>query len=274
MKNSVFPYPGGKTRLCDWVIRNMPDHRMYVEVFGGSAAVLLNKPRSESEVYNDFNGDLVTFFEVLRDRPDELDEWLRDTPYSRGLYERIADYWFDDVRGDDEVARAGKVYYLAHTSFGAKLHTKAGFARSTTTRDQATSYYNGMDDLQEFSDRFTDVLVEHMDWVDLLDLYDDEDVLFYLDPPYIGTESRVGGDGFDHDKLGEILPSLEAEWILSYGDRPSWADDFEVLDKAYNYSIDSGGNEGEEFLIMPDDDADFLEGTGYTKETLDQVWNG
>jgi len=43
---SAFPYPGGKTRFVDEIRERLPDHQTYVEPFGGSAAVLLNKPES------------------------------------------------------------------------------------------------------------------------------------------------------------------------------------------------------------------------------------
>ncbi len=66
------PYFGSKQRLAPWIVSLMPAHRVYVEPFGGSAAVLLTKAPSEIEILNDIDGDLVCFFRVLRDRPDEL----------------------------------------------------------------------------------------------------------------------------------------------------------------------------------------------------------
>ena len=67
-----FAYFGGKTRLAPLIAAAMPSHEHYVEPFGGSLAVLLAKPRSRMETVNDLDGDLMTFWRVLRDQPDEL----------------------------------------------------------------------------------------------------------------------------------------------------------------------------------------------------------
>nr|WP_284010312.1 DNA adenine methylase [Halomicroarcula sp. YJ-61-S] len=87
MGDAVFPFPGGKSRLASWILQEVPEHECFVEVFGGAAGVLVNKDteRSTVEVYNDLDEDLVHFFEVLREQPDELVEWLSAVPYSRAF---------------------------------------------------------------------------------------------------------------------------------------------------------------------------------------------
>ncbi len=89
MADAVFPFPGGKSRFASWILDQTPEHTCFVEVFGGAARVLANEDSdtSDVEVYNDRDGDLVQFFEVLRDRTEELVEWLDRTPYSREIYD-------------------------------------------------------------------------------------------------------------------------------------------------------------------------------------------
>ena len=66
-------YFGGKSRLAPWIASLLPPHRVYVEPFCGSAAVLFAKAPSTHEVINDRDGNLVNFLRVLRTRPDELE---------------------------------------------------------------------------------------------------------------------------------------------------------------------------------------------------------
>lgn len=59
-------YFGGKWILGKWIISQFPQHKSYVDVFGGAANILLQKDISPVEVYNDIDRGVVTFFQVLR----------------------------------------------------------------------------------------------------------------------------------------------------------------------------------------------------------------
>jgi len=84
-RRPILRYHGGKWRLAPWIISHFPRHRFYVEPFGGVASVLLRKPRSFHEVYNDLDGNLVNLLSVLRDETtrNKLIEDLRLTPFAR-----------------------------------------------------------------------------------------------------------------------------------------------------------------------------------------------
>jgi DNA adenine methylase len=77
----VLRYHGAKFRLAGWLMQLFPPHRRYVEPFGGAAGVLLQKPRSYAEVYNDLDGDVVNFFRVLRD-PELSRQLVRQLAYA------------------------------------------------------------------------------------------------------------------------------------------------------------------------------------------------
>ena len=85
VSRSALRYLGGKWAIAPWIIEHMPAHRVYVEPFGGAASVLLRKPRSKVEVYNDLDDEIVGIFRILQNPVQwrELIRRLRRTPYSR-----------------------------------------------------------------------------------------------------------------------------------------------------------------------------------------------
>lgn len=58
-KRALARYLGGKNRIAPWIIGFFPPHKFYVEPFGGSAAVLLNKQPAFLEIYNDLYDRIV-----------------------------------------------------------------------------------------------------------------------------------------------------------------------------------------------------------------------
>jgi len=61
---SLLRYFGGKWAIAPWVLSHLPPHRIYVEPFGGAASILLRKPRSRIEVYNDLDEEIVGIFRI------------------------------------------------------------------------------------------------------------------------------------------------------------------------------------------------------------------
>jgi len=107
---------GGKARLAPAIIAQFPPHRAYVELFGGSGAVLLAKPRSRIETYNDLDGGLVNLFRVLRneDTFELLARALSFTPYSRVEFDLAAE------PTDEPVERARRFIVRQRTRDGAE----------------------------------------------------------------------------------------------------------------------------------------------------------
>ncbi|WP_131802248.1 DNA adenine methylase, partial [Parafrankia soli] len=109
-----FPFYGGKGRLAPWIASLLRPHQLYLEPFAGSAAVLFAKEPARHEVINDRDGGVVTFFRVLRDRPDELVRACQLSPYAREEY-RAADLTADV----DDLERARRVFVRATQGFNA-----------------------------------------------------------------------------------------------------------------------------------------------------------
>jgi len=272
---SAFPYPGGKTQYVDEVVSRFPKHRRYIEPFGGSAAILLNKPESYVEVFNDLDDDVVQFFRVAREQRAELQEWLRNTPYSESLYNRWQDQFLAGERPDDEIERAGRWFYLRYTSYGGSTGRRAGFKRPGK-RNEARSFRGGIQAIDEVVQRLQDVTIANEDYRDILERYDHDESLFYLDPPYLDAGERYYrvADGFDHGALVDALRGLDGEWIVSYDKLPdgleSVADSVETFTARYSLpnATQKAREESTELLAMSFDPSDHPTFQGGRQATL------
>ena len=226
-KNSgTFGYPGGKTTIAPWVIDHFPNHTVYVEPFGGSASVLMQKDPSNVEVYNDVNSDCVEFFRAIKSHSEELEEWVKNTPYSRELYDRWRDEFNEGSRPNGTVEQAGRFWFLTTASFGADIH-QGGGTFSVDKSESKDAHYPPIkwkrkgENIKHIRDRFHRVQVEQLDYANLFEKYDSEDTFFYCDPPYVdvGEDYYTTGDGFDHERFCEALERLDGKWLVSYGEQ-------------------------------------------------------
>ena len=216
-------YMGGKSRLAKAVAARLPASRCYGEVFGGAGWVLFAREPSYVEVLNDVNGRLVNLYRVVRDAPDELADALELLPRSRALYRELR----GGAEPDEPVVAAAAYYYLVKNAFSGQLG--CGFSSSK----KYPGKYSMLADFKLWARRLNKVTVENLDYADCLRRYDSAETVFYLDPPYVGTERYYGGDfaPTDHERLRDILRSLKARWLVSYND----CAEARALYKGYNF---------------------------------------
>lgn len=208
-----FPWPGSKGGLADWILDVFPHHETYVDVFGGSGAMLFEKPRAAAELYNDGNRDLVQFMRTLKNQPDELIERLRLVPYARELHDKWTGRFFEGHRPDDTIERAARYYFIRRAQYGGEAAKMVGF-RATVDgrRNPARQWQNSIPRLSEFADRLCDVKLERQDYADLLSHIDlDSKTLLYCDPPYRDTTDRYQLQPNGNSSHGSRCPSFDFE---------------------------------------------------------------
>jgi len=176
---------GSKATIAPWVVRHFPKHRVYCEPFGGAASLLLAKDPSPVEIYNDINVYMVNFFTVLRDRSQELIGRLAFAPAARLPYETILFQWKERGPPTDPLTQAYEWFILASQSFSGHLGT--GWAHSRQGQSAARRWINAVDRLYAAAERLQLVQIESGPWEKVVKLYDGEDTLFYVDPPYVMT---------------------------------------------------------------------------------------
>ena len=222
MKPSFFPYLGGKFLLAKKLIPLFPEHINYIEPFGGAANVLLQKPPSHLEVYNDINGDIVNVFRQFRDNNEAFMHKVRYTPYSREIfYENKAKLETET----DPLERAVAWWCVRVMSFGA-MGDNFGCYRTAvhsdgSPRKRIGAYKNRIDKhFPKILDRLLWVQFENLDIMDCIDRYDNADAFFYCDPPYHpdtrkGVEYKHEMTAEDHKEFAERLKTVNGKVMVS-----------------------------------------------------------
>ena len=215
MKSPV-PYLGAKRELASAIVGLMPPHKTYVELFGGGGSVLVAKPPVSVEVFNDLDGDLMSFWRVLRDHRDELVEACALTPYSRAEFECAQ---LDTVELSD-VERARRVWVRLQQSFSHTTASSSGW--STSTRrwpSMAVTVRNRLGLLGPVADRLASVMLECRPAIEIAERYAGvEDAVLYADPTYLPEtrKTRNGGEvvASDYGREMTVTDHVELAAVL------------------------------------------------------------
>ena len=220
-----FGWYGGKFSHLDWLLPLLPEAHHYCEPFGGSGAVLLNRPQSPVETYNDLDGEVVNFFRVLREQKDELVTQIALTPFSREEYFlAIADH-----RGEDSPLQRALRFFIRARQSRTGLAQTASLGRWANCKNTSRAGMSGVvsrwlgsvDGLPDIAMRLLKVQIENRPATDVIALYDDAGTLFYCDPPY-PHDSRGDTKSYgyemtdaDHVLLSRTLHQIKGKAAIS-----------------------------------------------------------
>lgn len=209
-------YHGGKWRAASWIVSCLPeDHDVYVEPFGGSAAVLLKKQRSAIEVYNDLDGEVVNFFWALRDRPEELIRAIYWTPFAH------EEQRLSRQPTSESLEAARRFYVRSHlTISGPTAQWNSGWRRQKkmsrgrngkSNMKPAAKSFMEVEHLYHIAERMRGVIIESTDAMEIIRRYDQTRAVFYIDPPYVkSTRRRWSASAYQHEMTDEQHRELAA----------------------------------------------------------------
>ncbi len=223
----AFGWYGGKFSHLDFILPNLPtDERHFCDVFGGSAAVVINRAPAPVETYNDLDSELVNFFRVLRDpnTSEDLVKAIGLTPFSREELVLAC----EPVSGVDPLERARRFFVRAR-------QTRTGLAQSASEGRWAhclltsragmagavSRWLGSVEGLSEIVQRLQRIQIENAPALEVIERYDTPDTLFYLDPPYVhevrGDTAAYGAEmtDDDHRQLADLLHTIKGRAAIS-----------------------------------------------------------
>ncbi|AQQ09328.1 DNA adenine methylase [Sedimentisphaera cyanobacteriorum] len=226
-RRAPFAWYGGKYYYSQWIIEYFPEHRIFIEPFGGAGNILINKIESEVEIFNDLDSRISNFYYVLREKElfEELERRLALTPYSREVFEKV----IAEPEPEEPVHRAYNFFIKCRQSMGGTGMSRlrpASWVMSLRARrkmaEPVSKYLSSIEGLEPIAERFRSVVIENLDAVKLISKYDRKDSLTYCDPPYLPETRNSNTNTYgcemsveEHTTLLEKLRECRGKVILS-----------------------------------------------------------
>lgn len=181
--------------------------------------MLIRKPRSYAEIYNDLDDEVVNLFRVLRSEDaHRLVRMLELTPFAETEFRDCYD------ATDCDVERARRTVVKSFQGFGSNgVVRKTGFRSNSNISGTtpARDWVNYPEALLATVERLRGVVITKRDAIDVMAAHDGPETLHYVDPPYL-PETRDAGMDYrhemkisDHENLLGFLNTVKGRVVLS-----------------------------------------------------------
>lgn len=217
----LLSYYGGKQRIASKIVEQIIriPHTVYAEPFCGGLAVLFEKGsyflpnRFYVEAVNDINHQITTFYRVARDRMEELENAIQFTPYSQEEH-RLSRVIYQNPEKYTELQVAWAVYVQCNMSFAKNIGSGWG---TSVSDSESSRWQNRKQRILDCCKRLAGIHIGSEDALKFIPRWDSPSTLFYLDPPYPGTDQGhySGYTIDDYQQLCDLLDNIEGSYILS-----------------------------------------------------------
>jgi DNA adenine methylase len=255
---AVIKYPGSKKSIARWIIEHFPagyKKMTYLEPFFGSGCVFFCKEPSQIETINEIDGEITNLFTQIRENTEQLVFLVENTPWGRDDYVQAFE------KSDSPVEQARRFLVRAWFSIGSAYRDKSSIRINIKKATGGHEYFHQKlpEILRETSKRLKNeagryVQIENRDALQLIPKYDREDVLIYLDPPYV-CETRNHKKIYsyemsneEHIRLLELISGLKACVLISGYDNELYRRYLKDWNKDTATSTDEAGNKRTECL--------------------------
>lgn len=206
---NLITYIGGKHYMLKEIIKSLDySKKSYIELFGGSAKVLLNKPPHKAETYNDLDSEIFNLWWVCKYKFDEFKKELEGLIDCEDLF-----YYYKNLKPSNEVEKAVRTFYLYNCSISGKgTHYGVYYTRRSALASK-------IDNIHKIFNRLRRVQICNKDFRHILEkIKNKEDIMLYADPPYYGAEKyyNCGFGKNEHEVLAEYLNNAKYSVMVSY----------------------------------------------------------
>jgi len=222
----IIRFAGGDYWIADEILERLyrvgDGKYTFVEVFGGSGYIsqIIDRNKFPNVIYNDINDKLTLLYKTVKEKPEILSLLLFLLPYSRS-FNKIMRELLEKNRNLGELEAAALFFYLVNTSFMGG--PKKGFSCVINPkRNDARAFRKKIRAILDFTKNWQDIIIENLDFRKVIQLYDSEKTVFYLDPPYPDRSDNYYGITFtikDIRDMANILTKIKGKFLLKVDDK-------------------------------------------------------
>ena len=233
----IIKYVGGDYWIADEILERLykvgDGKYTLVEVFGGSGYIsqIIDRNKFPNIIYNDINDKLTSLYKMVKEKPEILASLLYLLPYSRS-FKKIVHELMEKNKNLGELEAAALFFYLVNTTFNGKFYGGFGYSVDPK-RNTAKSFRKKVRAILDFAKNWEDTTIENLDFRKVIQLYDSEKTVFYLDPPYLDRSEDFYGISFtikDLKDMANMLTQIKGKFLLK------------VDEKTFNHIKDILGN--------------------------------
>lgn len=231
----IIAYGGSKRKLLKYILPLFSEHKTYVEPFIGGGAVYFAKHPSEIEVISDLNSTLIDFYTTIRDTSyfDISDEPILDS--IEAIQNRVN---LPTITPTDKVIK-----YITLMCNGIVC------GNPTKKVSRNINPMKKMKIIEKYTQRLKNTHIFNLSYQHIIEKYDSEETLFYLDPPYQNSKSWYSHNKMDYVELKNILDKIKGRFILSINDSPEIRELFkDYYIRSITVKLSGGMRPGRTFL--------------------------
>lgn len=226
----------------------IPLHKIYCEPFFGGGAVFFAKELSYLEVINDTNDHLITFYEVMRDQFEELNEMIQDTLHSESAHLVARDIYHNRIEAT-KLQIAWAFWVTTNMSFAGSIYGGWKWCNGSAGSHSGRYIRKRRTEFLSLRNRLQDVQISKKDALEVIQKRDTPKTFFYLDPPYPGA-CQQHYSGYTMKQFSDLLPILsilKGKFILS--NFPSQTLKWFIIQNKWNYKIIKKQNKVSNFSV-------------------------
>ena len=217
MVRPILARQGNKLNLRKLITNHFPKELppTNIEPFCGTASIFFNFKNDTFENYiiNDFDTDVINYFNLVKNA--SLNSFDYPPKEEIDTLDKLKCF-FDKPINDltDE-------YKLIH--YRIKFNT--GYCNKPVKKSKEIyknrTPYQLLNKLEFYKNKLSHVEILNDNYINILKQYRDDDVFFFLDPPYENTTkstNNYGYDDIDLTVLFETLKDVKGKWLITLND--------------------------------------------------------